>query len=287
MSEFALVWVEWDVWGCFGMQEHDLAQWDRLAGSPYPSVGRSSSNVSSLDLDLESVSSDDMEDDDEGSQRKLDSAVHIDELDHDFAYSFFVRQGSYSFLRGPNGRMYENRRPVYPVCVSATSIRWSPFLLANGQFAHEFELLDAEDKTTSTITLHPDLSLILQHNHYSRLMRAAGMAPASLRVEFADIRARRQELLTLFGGISSGSMYLPTGEVVTGNQMTPSSSSFLTPVVPSQFDTHELAQHASTAWLAVCHELVALSHLVTNACKQHNANELGTAQSQLQAASVA
>ena len=278
------------MWGCFGMQEHDLAQWDRLAGSPYPSVGRSSSNVSSLDLDLESVSSDDdMDDEGEGSQRKLDSAIHIDELENDFAYSFFVRQGSYSFLRGPNGRMYENRLPVYPVCVSATSIRWSPYLLASGQFAHEFELLDADNKTTSTIVLHPDLALTLTHSHYSRLMRAAGMAPASLRVEFADIRARRQELLTLFGGISSGSMYLPTGEVVTGKQMTPSSSSFLTPVVPAQFETHELAQHAHEAWVAVCNELVALSHLVTNACKQHNVSELAKAsvQSQLQAASVA
>lgn len=260
------------------MQEAQLVAWDRLTSSPYPSVGRSSSNVSSLDLD-EFVSESENEDECEMEtySKQLDSAIHIEGIGSAFAYAFFVRDKTYSFLRSASGLLLENKRPVIPVCLEAQSIAWNPHLLINGAFAHEFRLLHGGDggdgALVATLRLHPDLSLTLTHSHHSLISQKAGLAPPSLQLSWASLPARRRELLELFGKIESSSMYLPTSEIVVGAPLTPGSDSFLTPRIPPEVASHELACHAHDAWLAVCHELVALSALVINACKQHNAAE--------------
>lgn len=259
------------------MQVEQLLEWDRLAGSPLPSVGRTSSNVSSLDL--ESVAWDSCESDEDvgnDQEKRLDSAIHIEGLPQDFCFAFFVRESSFLFLRAPSGLLLENRRPVLPVLVYASKVTWLPRLEPDGNQTHEFRLETTTNHTTehvATLRLRADLSLDIVHADHSPIKRAAGVVHPATRLVFPNLPARRMELLELFAQIEGANMYLPTSEVILGAQMTPSNPSFLVPQVEPSFQNHELAVHAHEAWQAICTELAALSALVVNACRQHNASE--------------
>lgn len=248
--------------------------WEDLEGSPplraqTPSIASSMISERRLDIDMQDFNTNN---DSSDAPAVIESFIHLDELRNEpFVYAYFSLSKNQSIVKTPGGDVVSSSSPCRPRLVKASRIFWSPILGNDGLSGHKFSFLNEHEISGHIevfVSSHEVTRIAIIHRLFTPFAVKSGIVDPQAIIEFTTPAGHYQRLLSFLETLPATQFYLPTNEVVVGQQID----------LPVEIDPRYLdnpaSVHAHAVWRETKVLLRRISDVAFRSSEIHNQSEL-------------
>ena len=251
--------------------------WEDLEGSPMlraqtPSIASSMISERRLDIDMQDFNTNN---DSSDAPAVIESFIHLDELRNEpFVYAYFCVENQQSEVETAGGRVCSSS-PCRPRTVKGSRIFWSPVLGNDGTTGHKFSFLNENNEITGHAEVFASENEIIRiaiiHRLFTPIARLSKIIDQQSILEFTSPTGHYNRLLHFLDNLPSTQFYLPTSEIVVGEQID------LPVEVDPRYLDNPASVHAHAVWRDTKILLRRISDLAFRSSEKHNSSELSRA----------